>query len=204
MTRAAANGTLEKIREVRLQNPHPASLVVSDDMGRQFALLALIDQNSVRRRKTVGHVDPVDVALALVPEEEGAAVVGTQENKLPRFASQILDATLVLSAPQVLSSDGEQVLAAEVADDQAASTIRSVDQGDVEDVLTSAIGQYCSGQNNAVSVIGGHIVDEDSSVGSVGYVDKGATVVAVVGDHVLQTRRRGYQRAQIDRFHELQ
>lgn len=204
MIDTAANRTLKIIRKVRLQHPHPASSVIRNHLSRQSARVSPVDLQYVVRAGAIGEIPPVNVALALLAEKHGCSVIRTEEHDLVPFGSHVSYSPVGRAVPKVTRLDGEEILAAEVGEDETAATVRSTDQREIENVSTSATVGHCLRQDHSVASAGGHVEDQDSSTGSVGHVDEDTTVAAVIRYDVLQARRVTCERTYVHGFHHLE
>lgn len=206
MIGAAADGALHVVREVALEDAHLSPLVIGHDVSRQgaFATGALVDGLEVGGYERGGAVPSVDLGLALVAEEERAAVVRAQDDQLLRFRTAIDYLAVGVTAPEMVRSDGEQTAAAQVREEQARATVFVARQREIEHVPAIAVHGHRLRKYDAVSATRGHVVHQDRSRGCVGHVDEDAAVRIVVGHDVLQPGRGARQAGQVDGFHDLE
>lgn len=202
----AADGALHVIREVALEDAHQSSLVIGHDVSCQgaFESGALVDDLEVVGHEGRDGVPSVDLVLALVAEEDRAAVVRTQDDYLLRFRSAIVYLALGVTAPEMVRSDAEQTTAAQVCEEQAGATILVAYQSEIEHVSAIAIQGHRLRKHDAISMTRGHVIHQNRSRGCVGHVDEDTAIRIVVGHDVLQSGRGARQAGQVDGFHDLE
>ena len=79
----------------------------------------------------IGRVPSVNVRLALVPEEERAAIVRAQEDHLLRLGAEVVDLPVRGTIPQMLGPDREHTAAAQVGEDQAGAAVWTTEKGKI-------------------------------------------------------------------------
>lgn len=200
----AADGALHVVREVALEDAHSVPLVIGHDVSCQGAALdVLVDRLEVGGHEGRGAVPSVDLGLALVAEEDRAAVVRAQDDQLLRFLSKVVYLTVGVTAPQMIRADGEQTAAAQVREEQAGAAVLVAHQSEIEHVPAVAAHGHRLRKHDAVSATRGHVVHQDRPRGRVGHVDEDAAVRIVIRHDVLQPGRGARQAGQVDDFHEL-
>lgn len=203
MIGSAADGALHIIREVALEDAHSASLVIGRYVSGQGALGALVNGLEVGWHEGRDAVPSVDLGLALVAEEERAAVVRAKDDHLLGFRAAVLYLAVGVTAPEMIRSDAEQTAAAQVCEEQAGATVTVACQSQIEHVSAVAVQGHCLRKYNAVSATRGHVVYQDRPGGCVGHVDEDAAVRIVIRHDVLQSGRGARQTGQVDDFHDL-
>lgn len=173
---AAADGALHVIREVALQDAHLAPLVIGHDVRGQGALGAAVNRLEVGGHEGRVDVPSVDLGVALVPEEERASVVGAQDDETRGLDSEVVYLALGVSVSQVIRSDGEQAVAAQVREDEAGAAILVVHQRQVQHVSATAVHGHRLGEDDAVAATGSHVVHQDRPRSRVRHVDEDPSV----------------------------
>lgn len=201
---AAADGALHVIREVALEDAHLSPLVIGDDVRGQGALGARVDGLEVAGHEGGLAVPSVHLGAALVPEEERAAVIRSQDDESRGFHPEIVHLALSVSVSQMIRADGEQPVAAQVREEQAGATVLSVHQREIQHVPAVAVHGDRLWEDDAISATRGHVVHQNRPRGRVGDVDEHASVRIVVRHDVLQSGRGARQAGQIDGFHDLE
>jgi len=153
MSDSAADGTLHVVREVALEDAHTSPLVIGYDVSRQdvLALLVFVDGLEISGYEGRDGVPSVDFVLALVAEEERAAVVRAQDDYLLGFQPAILYLAVGGTVPEMIRSDGEQSVAAQICEEQAGVAVIVTRQSEIEHVSAVAVQGHRPRKHDAVS-----------------------------------------------------
>lgn len=185
MISAAADGALHVIREVALQDAHAAPLVIGGDVRGQGALGARVDGLEIGLHEGSIGLPSIHLGVALVTEEERVTVVGAQDNEPGGFQPEIVYLALGVTVPEMIRSNGEQTVAAQIREDEAGATVLMVHQREIKNVPAVAVYGHGLRKDDAISATRGHVVHQDCPRGRVGDVDEHATVRIVISHDVL-------------------
>lgn len=107
MHSTAPNRVLNEVPEVALKHPHPLVLLVGTNLGGQEAVVRLVRLQEVGLPEGRVGIPSVDDVLALVPEEDGGAQVGSQDHQLLGLGSHVHYRTLDGACTEVVCTDAE-------------------------------------------------------------------------------------------------
>ena len=228
----AAERVLDVVVEVGLDDPHEA-LVAGHDLGWQAAFVTLLHQQEVLREEGGLRVPHVHIGLSwkvtfnlfssqperatnlivgggkakrltLVSKEDGASIIGTKKNDLVLLGSDVDDGATGAALSQVIGLDAEHPARAEVAEVQHRGAAAPAHEDHVKHVLAGETEGHRPGEDDAVAVLEGHVVDDDGAGSGVGDVQEDLAVVGVVDHEVLQPRVRAHEVAQVDHSDNLE
>jgi len=142
--------------------------------------------------------------LTFVPEENGTAVVITENDDLVLFRSNIHNRAVRLTFPEIYSLDSEQPVRSQVSEVQYRRAAGLLHQRHVENVSSLNASSNGIRKDHSVSFISSDVVHDDGSGSGIAYVHVHLTVIRVIDHQILQTRQWIHQNAQIDHLHNLQ
>lgn len=187
------------VRQIALEHAHSTPLTIGGDVGGEIAFVfAPVDVPEVSGREGQIAIPSVDPAVAFESEEERITVVRAQHDHSSRLWPEVANPAVWRSLLKAARINGEHTAAAPVREDQAPATVPTTHQSEVEHVFARAIYGRRLRKDEPITLVRGHVVNQNRSHGCIGHVDEDPAIRTAVRHDILEPGQGARQVGQID------